>query len=77
MNVGFCIDGHLLSHKKKMNAKRNLYTKAIMISTYFVTSGTSVWNSGRGGTEKRMRDINKIVYHNVKVEETRMCNESS
>jgi hypothetical protein len=24
-----------------------------------------------------MRDINKIVYHNVKVEETRMCNESS
>jgi hypothetical protein len=25
MNVGFCIDGHLLSHTKKMNPKRNLY----------------------------------------------------
>jgi hypothetical protein len=24
MNVGFCIDGHLLSHKEKMNPKRYL-----------------------------------------------------
>jgi hypothetical protein len=30
MNVGFCIDGHLLSHKK-MNPKKNLYTNTIMI----------------------------------------------
>jgi hypothetical protein len=31
INPGFCIDGQVLSHKKKMNAKRNLYTKTIMI----------------------------------------------
>jgi hypothetical protein len=60
MNVGFCIDGHLLSHKKEMNANRNLYTKTILIIysdvEHFGTSGTSVWNSGREGTEKRMKD---------------------
>jgi hypothetical protein len=31
MNVGFCINGHLLSHKKKMKPKTNFYAKTIMI----------------------------------------------
>jgi hypothetical protein len=60
MNIGFCIDEYILSHKK-MNAKRNLCTKTIMIVIHsdiehFGANGTSVWSSGREGTEMRVRD---------------------
>jgi hypothetical protein len=51
MNVGLCIDGHLLSHKN-MNLKRNLYTNTIMIINSLRCR--ALWNQWNKCIELRM-----------------------
>jgi hypothetical protein len=57
MNVSFCIDGHLLSHKKKWNAKRNFYTKTIMI--IHILRCRALWNQWKKCMELRERGNRK------------------
>jgi hypothetical protein len=57
MNIGFCIYGHLLSHKKNMTTKRNLYTKTIKI-----VYSLRLWNQWNKGMELREREKRKENY---------------
>jgi hypothetical protein len=72
MNVGFCIDGHLLSHKEKVNPKRHLYTKTIMIiNSLRCRELWNQWNKcmelrERGNKKENERPSGKL--HTVKCE---------
>jgi hypothetical protein len=57
MKIGFCIDGHLLCHKKKMYAMRNLYIKTIMI--IYSLRCRALWNQWKNWMELRERGNRK------------------
>jgi hypothetical protein len=57
MNVGFYIVEHLLSHKKKMNAKRKLYTKTIEI--IYSLRCRALWNQWNTYMELREKGNRK------------------